>query len=289
MELQPRTQPGNAPARPRPGSLAPVFVPLDVGAENEAGVRHWDGFDELASHLASTGVTVWIHQRGPFHFDIRTWIEPAGGEKRGRENGGEGSGSGAKKASSNRRCWSKVRRTQESMDAMLEAAWGLITYEGKLLMGRTEFLVGEGGFWKDLGKDVFYDEKLPLVKLLNSDHQLVRRWKVGLRSNREVVHVALCCAKTLSPTCEEGVTAWTAYWTWVDHCMVTSMDPRASPEVRQQARRVVTLLAPSHRLQTEVLAICMQSASISSPAASEAICMIEEGMPACPLAFPAPA
>ena len=283
MELLPRAQPENRPTRPHQpaGPLAPVFVPLDVGAKNEAGVLDWEGFEDLAFYLASLGATIWALQRGPIHFDIRQWIERAGGEKRGRENTEPSGSDSNKEASSRRSLWYKLRRTRESMDAMLEAAWGLTTYRGKLLMGRTDFLVGhEAKVWKNGGDEVFYNEKLPLVKLLDNNHQLVRRWLVGQTKSRELVHVAMCCAKSLSPTSEMGVTAWGAYWTWVECCMRTSVDTSAPAQVQRQAKTVVALLAPSQRIQTEVLAICMQSASISSPVASAAICTIEEGMPA---------
>lgn len=254
------------------GPLAPKLVPPDASSINSAGEADWQGFEALASYMLERGHKIWTQQQGPFHFDARAWIEE-GDRRGGKENGGDTSKEEPK--ASNRRIWSKVRSTRGTMDAMLEAAWGLLTYKGKPLIGKTDVLLGGAG-WSEGGNDRFYKE-LPNVTLLDSQVQLVKVWLVGRTKNKELVHVALCCAKALSATSLEEATAWAGYWHWVECCMRAAVDGSASPQVRRQASVVFALLAPSHRIRAEVLAVCMQSSSLSSPSAS-AICSIDEGL-----------
>ena len=158
---------------------------------------------------------------------------------------------------------------------MLEAAWGLLTYKGKPLIGKTDVLLGDG---LERGAGMIASTRsCRSVTLLDSQVQLAKVWIVGRTKNKEMVHVALCCAKALSATSWEEATVWSGYWHGVECCMRAAVDSSASPQVHRQARVVFALLAPSHRIRAEVLAVCMQSSSLSSPSAS-AICSIDEGL-----------
>ena len=154
---------------------------------------------------------------------------------------------------------------------------GAAHLQGKAPDWQDGCLAGGTG-WSEGGSDRFYKE-LPNVTLLDAQVQLVKVWLVGRRKNKELVHVALCCAKALSATSWEEATAWSGYRHWVEcYSMLharTAVDSSASPQVQRQARVVFALLAPSHSIRAEVLAVSEAAAAAAAAAVAPPVYLVE--------------